>query len=135
MTCSARWSNPCRPRYSGAMLRQISGRPFLGVERSLTGRAWRHRLDEAAQAQALAMVQAHGIEDVLARVLAGRGVLSADVPTFLEPKLRSLLPDPFTLVDMERAVVSARGRRDPAREGGHFRRLRRGRRCFIGAHG
>ncbi len=51
------------------------------------------------------MVQAHGIEDVLARVMAGRGVLSPDVPGFLEPKLRSLLPDPFTLVDMEKAVV------------------------------
>ncbi|MCP8939141.1 single-stranded-DNA-specific exonuclease RecJ [Alsobacter sp. SYSU M60028] len=80
-------------------------RPFLGVERSLTGRPWLSRLDDAAQAQALAMVQVHGVEDVLARVMAGRGVAAGDVPGFLEPRLRSLLPDPSTLAGMDAAVA------------------------------
>lgn len=80
-------------------------RPFLDVERSLTGRRWRDRLDEAARAQALAMVQAHGIDDVVARVLAARGVAPADVAAFLDPKLRTLLPEPFTLAGMEAAVA------------------------------
>lgn len=79
-------------------------RPFLGVERSLTGRRWRDRLDDAARASALAMVQAYGLDDVVARVLAGRGVEIEQVEAFLDPKLRTLLPEPFTLVDMEAAT-------------------------------
>ncbi len=80
-------------------------RPFLGVERSVTGRRWRDRLDDAARAQALVMVQSHGLDDVVARVLAGRGVPAADVETFLDPRLRTMLPEPFTLVAMETAVA------------------------------
>ena len=51
---------------------------FLGVEHSLTGRAWRDRLDDEAHARALMMVQQYGLPDVLARVLAGRGVSASD---------------------------------------------------------
>lgn len=80
-------------------------RPFLGVERSATGRRWRDRLDDAGQARALAIVQEHGLDDVLARVLAGRGVVSADAPGFLEPRLRHLLPDPSSLIDMDAAAA------------------------------
>ncbi|MHB2166067.1 single-stranded-DNA-specific exonuclease RecJ [Alsobacter sp. R-9] len=80
-------------------------RPFLGVERSLTGRLWRDRLDDAARAQALAMVQAHGLDDVVARVLAARGVPADAAEAFLDPRLRSLLPEPFSLVTMEAAVA------------------------------
>ena len=85
--------------------RERMSRPFLGVERSVTGRRWRDRLDDAGRAQALAMVQAHGLDDVVARVLAARGVPAADVETFLDPRLRTLLPEPFTLVAMEAAVA------------------------------
>lgn len=80
-------------------------RAFLGVERSLTGRVWRDRLDEAGRAAALAIVQEQGVPDVVARVLAGRGVLSPDVPLFLDPKLRLLMPDPAVLTGMEAAVA------------------------------
>jgi len=47
---------------------------FLGVERSLTGRAWRPRLDPSGEARALAIAQMGGQGEMLARVLAGRGV-------------------------------------------------------------
>ena len=47
---------------------------FLGVERSASGRAWRDRLDARGQARALAIAQRHGLPELLARVLAGRGV-------------------------------------------------------------
>ena len=49
-------------------------RHFLGVERSATGRAWRDRLDERGAARALAIAQRHDLPELLARVLAGRGV-------------------------------------------------------------
>ena len=50
-------------------------RLFLGVERSVCGRAWRDRLDERGSARALAIAQRNqGVSELLARVLAGRGV-------------------------------------------------------------
>lgn len=80
-------------------------KPFLGVTSSFTGRPWVDRLDEAARAQALAIVQEHGVPDIVARILAARGVASSETPGFLEPKLRDLMPDPSTLVDMDRAAA------------------------------
>lgn len=79
-------------------------RLFLGVTRSAAGRPWRDRMDEAARAQALAIAQVHGLPDILARVLAGRGVDAEGAPGFLEPAIRDSMPDPSTLVDMDRAV-------------------------------
>ena len=77
---------------------------FLDVENSFTGRAWRARLDAAGEARALAIAQVAGQEDLMARVLAGRGVGVDDVDRFLEPTLRDLMPDPFTLAGMAAAT-------------------------------
>jgi len=77
----------------------------LGVERSATGRAWRDRLDDRGNARALAMVQRHGLSELLARVVAGRGVEVDDVAGYLDPSLRTLLPDPYVVTDMEAAAV------------------------------
>ncbi|MBN8941343.1 MAG: single-stranded-DNA-specific exonuclease RecJ [Rhizobiales bacterium] len=79
-------------------------RLFLGVEQSVLGRAWRDRLDDPARAQALAMSQSHDLPDILSRVLAGRGVMAEGVEAFLEPTIRSAMPDPSVLTDMDRAV-------------------------------
>jgi single-stranded-DNA-specific exonuclease len=79
-------------------------RSFLGVERSLTGRRWVERLDDRGRLAALAIAQRHELPDIVARVLAGRGVAIDDVPAFLEPTLRDLVPDPSTLTDMDKAA-------------------------------
>jgi single-stranded-DNA-specific exonuclease RecJ len=79
-------------------------RAFLGVERSVTGRRWISRADQAAQNRALAMTQVHGIPELVARVLAGRGVGVDEAPGFLDPTLRSLMPDPSRLTDCEAAA-------------------------------
>jgi single-stranded-DNA-specific exonuclease len=79
-------------------------RPFLGVERSILGRPWRARLDAAGEATALALTQAHGIDDLLARILAGRGVGVAEAARYLDPTLRELMPDPSTLTGMDAAI-------------------------------
>ncbi len=50
------------------------------------------------------MVQAHGLGDVLARVLAGRGIAASEAARFLAPRLRDAMPDPDTLQDMPRAA-------------------------------
>ncbi len=78
--------------------------PFLGVARSALGRTWTERCDSARSITALAIAQTHGLPDVLARVLAGRGVAVADAPAFLSPRLRELMPDPHRLTDMEAAA-------------------------------
>ncbi|KRP92455.1 single-stranded-DNA-specific exonuclease RecJ [Bradyrhizobium yuanmingense] len=77
---------------------------FLGVARSLTDKLWRDRLDARGAAQALAIVQRHQLPELLARVLAGRGVDIDAVSDFLDPTIRKLLPDPFTVTEMEAAA-------------------------------
>ena len=92
------------------MVRPVSAllpesRAFLGVTRSILGRPWRERCaDPAAQAYAATMVQAHGLPELLARVLAGRGVRPDGSEAYLRPRLRDLMPDPACLVDMEAAA-------------------------------
>ncbi|UTD29305.1 single-stranded-DNA-specific exonuclease RecJ [Bradyrhizobium sp. WD16] len=77
---------------------------FLGVDQSATGRLWRDRLDARGAALALAIAQRHQLPEMLARVLAGRGVDIEAVPDFLDPTLRKLLPDPFSVTQMEVAA-------------------------------
>ncbi|HEY1472770.1 MAG TPA: single-stranded-DNA-specific exonuclease RecJ [Pseudolabrys sp.] len=88
-----------------ATVMQSTERFFLGVEKSATGRAWRDRLDERAQARALTIAQRHGTPELLARVLAGRGVEPDDVAAYLDPSIKGLLADPHGLTDMAAASV------------------------------
>jgi single-stranded-DNA-specific exonuclease len=82
-----------------------SERFFLGIEHSVTGRAWRDRLDERGNARALTIAQRLGIPELLARVLAGRGVEVEEAEAFLDPTIKRLLPDPHTLTEMQAASV------------------------------
>ncbi|WP_068114488.1 single-stranded-DNA-specific exonuclease RecJ [Tropicimonas marinistellae] len=77
---------------------------FLGVEQSLTGRTWvGPSLEQERRAEALA--QATRLPEPLCHTLARRGVADADVQSFLDPKLRDMLPDPRSLKDMEPAAA------------------------------
>lgn len=79
-------------------------RLFLNVRQSACGMAWRHRLSERQEATALAIAQGSGISDIVARVLAARGVTAEGAERFLNPTIRELLPRPTTLTDMEKAA-------------------------------
>lgn len=79
-------------------------RAFLGVERSVSGNRWVSRLDQAGQNRALAIAQVHGLPELIARVLAGRGVGIDEAMAFLDPTIRSLMPDPYLLTDCEKAA-------------------------------
>jgi single-stranded-DNA-specific exonuclease len=79
-------------------------RAFLGVEHSATGRCWRARLDARGEARALAIAQRGNVPELLARVLAGRGVEPESVAAYLDPTIRTLLPDPFALTAMPEAA-------------------------------
>lgn len=83
---------------------RAANRLFLGVEESVLGRPWRERLDREGQARALAIAQSHGHPDLLARVLAARGVGAEACTAYLDPTIRALMPDPDCLQDMAAAV-------------------------------
>jgi single-stranded-DNA-specific exonuclease len=78
---------------------------FLGVESSFSGRIWRDRLDLKGRAAAAEIARDHGVADLLSRALAGRGVTTADAAAFLEPSIRTLMPDPSTLTAMDAAAA------------------------------
>ncbi|TWG59401.1 single-stranded-DNA-specific exonuclease RecJ [Aminobacter sp. J44] len=79
-------------------------RYFLDVHKSVNGLAWVHRLGLREENTALAMAQAHGVPDIVARVLAGRGVSQEDALRFLDPTVRDLLPNPRSFTDMDAAA-------------------------------
>jgi single-stranded-DNA-specific exonuclease len=70
----------------------------LGERLSLTGRRW--SLTPIDERLATALAQHHGVPEIVARVLAARGIGLGEVGSFLAPKLRDLLPDPCRLKDM-----------------------------------
>ena len=74
--------------------------PPMGTPAS--GRRW--RLRAADPREELAIAQTAGLDPVLARILAARGVAAADVAGYLAPSMRESMPDPFVLKDMDRAA-------------------------------
>ncbi len=78
--------------------------PFLGVDASAKGLAWRDRLTPAAQTVATTISQRHQLPELLGRVLAARGVTPDDAALFLDPTIKALLPDPDILKDMPAAA-------------------------------
>jgi single-stranded-DNA-specific exonuclease len=53
---------------------------------------------------ALALAQGHGLPELVGRVLSARGIDLSTAENFLAPTLRSLLPDPSHLKDMDAAA-------------------------------
>jgi single-stranded-DNA-specific exonuclease len=87
--------------------------PFLGVERSVTGKFWRQRASD--ERMALAISQRLQVPEPVGRLLAARGQNLDTAESFLEPRLRDLLPDPSNFRDMDAAaerIVAALERRE-----------------------
>ncbi|MEE2566648.1 single-stranded-DNA-specific exonuclease RecJ [Hyphobacterium marinum] len=78
--------------------------PFLGVDQSVTGKAW--RLREADDAAVADMARAADIPDLLARLLVSRGISADDAERHLDPKLRDWFPDPSSFADMDAAAAA-----------------------------
>ena len=80
----------------------------LGVQSSCRGLTWRWRNNDNQKVDEL--VTRASVDDLTARLLAGRGVVPEDAAKFLDPKLRDFLPNPSALKDMDKAaeaIVSA----------------------------
>lgn len=84
---------------------QTGGDAYMGVAQSVRGYRWQERLaGPVDHARATAISQHHGLPDLMGRVLAARGVGLEDVQVFLDPALKSLMPDPSTLRDMDKCA-------------------------------
>src|SRR5215471_6293602 len=81
----------------------MTAEAFLGVERSLLGRRWRARGGD--DREGLAIAQRLALPEIVGRLLAARGVGAEAAESFLNPKLRELLPDPSRFRDMDKAAI------------------------------
>lgn len=77
---------------------------FLGVRASARGFVWRERLPFELKPIATAISQRHGLPELMGRILAARGIGLDAVAGFLDPTLKSLMPDPSILRDMDNAA-------------------------------
>jgi single-stranded-DNA-specific exonuclease len=84
------------PEFAGAL---------LGVEQSARGFRWVERLDPGRTLVATSIAQANGLPELLGRVLAARGAEAHTAARYLDPSLKTLLPDPSCLRDMEKAAT------------------------------
>lgn len=69
---------------------------------SILGFNWKQK--NFNERNALAISQRFEISEVLANLLSSREVALDEVENFLEPKIKTALPDPFELNDMDKAV-------------------------------
>lgn len=76
----------------------------LGVRSSFRGLAWHWRCGDKGRVNEL--VSRAGLDDLTARLLAGRDVTPEQASEFLDPKLRDFLPDPSALQDMDKAATA-----------------------------
>lgn len=70
--------------------------------RSAGGRRW--RLAGVDEALVRRLMPAAGGSDLVARLLAGRGVMPETAQSYLSPTLRDLFPDPSSFADMDKAA-------------------------------
>lgn len=85
------------------MIADAKPRPFLNVERSASARRWKARLDDQRIAEAIS--QRHELPEIIGRVLAARGVGIDEAEAFLNPTIRTLMPQPSALQDMEKGAA------------------------------
>ncbi|MDE1151035.1 MAG: single-stranded-DNA-specific exonuclease RecJ [Micavibrio sp.] len=78
------------------------GASVLSVEKSVLGKRWAFSPTDVRLAEGMA--QAFNLPELLARVLVARGVGFDQVEEFLNPSIKAQLPDPATLIDMEKAA-------------------------------
>ena len=78
---------------------------LLGVEHSARGYRWIERLDPSRELAATGIAQAHGLPELLGRVLAARGANAQTAACYLDPSIRTLLPDPVGTLEATRILV------------------------------
>ncbi len=70
---------------------------------SILGRNWHQKTFD--ERHSLAILQRFEISEVLSNLLSAREISLGEIENFLEPKIKTSLPDPFELNDMDKAVA------------------------------
>ena len=99
-------TGPASPRKPASTKTSKSVQSFLGVERSFSGKRWipRHGADSEVDRIGLAIAQRFDLPELVGRLIAARHVGLDDVESFLDPTLKSLMPDPNILQDMTACI-------------------------------
>ena len=75
----------------------------MTADRSATGARWHEAASDSRLAAGL--IDATGMPQAVATMLASRGITREKIATWLDPKLRDLMPDPSVLTDLDAATV------------------------------
>ena len=75
--------------------------------KSLSGLEWEEQSYNIAQAKKI--MQQYQTSDLLSKILDQNGIGFDDIPVFLDPKIKTTIPDPFHFLDMRKAVEFTAG--------------------------
>lgn len=78
-----------------------SAHKFSG-KTSVLGRVW--QLKQIDERTVTAIQQRYDLPQIAARMLAERNVPLDEIPNYLEPTIKNYMPDPSSLIDMDKAV-------------------------------
>ncbi|MEL0042919.1 MAG: single-stranded-DNA-specific exonuclease RecJ, partial [Candidatus Puniceispirillum sp.] len=87
----------------------MAGDSFLGINKSASGARWVDALSNLPppQRNRLAAALCESVPDLplpVAAILADRGLDAASLSSYMQPKLRDLLPNPSRFKDLDKAV-------------------------------
>ncbi len=88
---------------SGARNRKPEESSVLDIRKSVLGKRWAFSQVDERLSQGIS--QSFGLPEIIGRLLTARGVRFDEVEEFLNPAIRTQLPDPFTLKDMDKAAA------------------------------
>jgi single-stranded-DNA-specific exonuclease len=74
----------------------------LQADCSVKGARW--VLNSFSEHNVTLLMQSISLPEVVARIIASRGISLSEAELFLNPAIKHMLPDPFHLLDMEKAV-------------------------------
>lgn len=72
------------------------------MEKSLSGNIWKQIASDERKAEVI--YQRYDLPFVVSNILSARGLSLDEIESFLDPKLQTLMPDPHSLKDMDRAA-------------------------------
>lgn len=90
------------PKIETAALK-IEEASVLDVQKSVLGKKWAFAGGDERLAQGIS--QSFGLPEILGRLLVARGIQFDDVDGFLNPSIKTQLPNPSILKDMDRAAA------------------------------
>jgi single-stranded-DNA-specific exonuclease len=70
---------------------------------SVLGKKW--QLKHSDNQQILAIMQKHNLSEIIARIITTLEISQDNIADFLAPKMKNILPNPNSLLDMDKAVV------------------------------